>query len=365
MDRGECTGTSWLLIPTVSLTWLRSSLFLCSCLPLRTALFWNQYGVLFNRPPALRIQPVARLSIHPVAMAAVCILTPFAVKTKSLAAHLDTSARLSTLEQSVQVRYVPFSYLMTSRATNSFEPCAAIQAVTGSLKPADLNFPCGQFQGQDCKCATLCMPGPEYNASSSQPTCLVLGDSVSIGYTPHLVAMLNDSCFVQHSPWSSDGGACSTSYALSCIDVFTSTAQLYPIKPNVYLFNFGLHDYNLNSAAFFDEYVSELTKIRDRLLQSGAKVLWATTTPVPYSSDINDVVNILNEKALSEVMNPAQIPSVDLYQAVIDRCGPSPFWNCPISLNRPGKPNVHYNSDGYQYLASVISPAIKKLLETV
>lgn len=233
-----------------------------------------------------------------------------------------------------------------------------------SAKPEDLNFPCGQFQGQDCKCATLCMPGPEYNASTSKPNCLILGDSVSIGYTPHVISMLNDSCFVQHSPWSSDGGACSTSYALSCIDVFTSTAQLYPIKPNVYLFNFGLHDYNLNSEAFFDEYVSELTKIRDRLLQSGARLLWATTTPVPYSSEINDVVNILNGRALSEVMNPAHIPKVDLYQAVIDRCGLPPYWNCSISLNRPGSPNVHYNSDGYQYLASLISPAIKNLLKT-
>lgn len=232
------------------------------------------------------------------------------------------------------------------------------------LNGDELNFPCGQFQGQDCKSSTICNPGPEYNASSSQPTCLILGDSVSIGYTPFVVSKLNGSCFVQHSPWSTDGGACSTSYALSCINMFTRTARLNPIRPNVYLFNFGLHDYNLGTGDFFNEYVAELTKIRDHLLQSGAKLLWATTTPVPYSRDVNTVVEILNKMALGHVITPARIPSVDLYQAVIARCGPSPFWNCSISLNRLGSPNVHYNSDGYQYLASLISPAIEKLLHS-
>lgn len=42
---------------------------------------------------------------------------------------------------------------------------------------------------------------------------IVIGDSVSIGYTPVVAQMLNTTIFVQHSPWAGGGGAlswCST-----------------------------------------------------------------------------------------------------------------------------------------------------------
>ena len=37
---------------------------------------------------------------------------------------------------------------------------------------------------------------------------LIIGDSVSIGYTPYVVAALSSTCLVQHGPWDvSDGAA--------------------------------------------------------------------------------------------------------------------------------------------------------------
>ena len=39
------------------------------------------------------------------------------------------------------------------------------------------------------------------------PNMIAIGDSVSIGYTPQVAALLNGSVQVQHSPWGGGGGA--------------------------------------------------------------------------------------------------------------------------------------------------------------
>ena len=39
-------------------------------------------------------------------------------------------------------------------------------------------------------------------------SCIVVGNSVSLGYSGALTALLNVSCTVGHAPFSGDGGAC-------------------------------------------------------------------------------------------------------------------------------------------------------------
>ena len=59
--------------------------------------------------------------------------------------------------------------------------------------------------------ASCCMPGPQLPASSTQPNCLVIGDSVSIGYVGVSTKNLSDIALLQHGPWDvMDGGAGST-----------------------------------------------------------------------------------------------------------------------------------------------------------
>ena len=56
--------------------------------------------------------------------------------------------------------------------------------------------------------AACCMPGPQLPPSKTLPNCLIVGDSVSIGYSPTAVEDLKDICQLQHGPWDvSDGGA--------------------------------------------------------------------------------------------------------------------------------------------------------------
>ena len=59
----------------------------------------------------------------------------------------------------------------------------------------------------------VCTPGPRYNPKNSTmnpnklPSGIIIGDSVSIGYTPFLIDDLSKSFFLQHSPWAGGGGA--------------------------------------------------------------------------------------------------------------------------------------------------------------
>merc|ERR1719397_2442528 len=69
-------------------------------------------------------------------------------------------------------------------------------------------YPCGPVQGENCTANYVCHPGP-FPWNSSLSTVLVMGDSVSIGWTPKLAVLLkNDTthpAFVTHTPASSDG----------------------------------------------------------------------------------------------------------------------------------------------------------------
>ena len=79
----------------------------------------------------------------------------------------------------------------------------------------------------------ICKPGPAMPFSTSKPNCLIIGDSVSIGYTPFVASALADACQVQHSPYSSDGGAEETAYGDQCLDYFLAASDGTPIAPDV------------------------------------------------------------------------------------------------------------------------------------
>jgi hypothetical protein len=76
---------------------------------------------------------------------------------------------------------------------------------------------------------------------------IILGDSVSIGYTPHVAAHLADKALVQHSPWGGDGGAEETHYGWQCLEYLLSAPDGTPQRPDVLFFNFGLHNLNNNT----------------------------------------------------------------------------------------------------------------------
>jgi len=132
----------------------------------------------------------------------------------------------------------------------------------------------------------ICRPSPTY--TSANKTCLIIGDSVSIGYTSPLTPMMRSSCDLLHAPYSSDGGACDTRYGLQCGEMWLSQSLGGQGSPryDVITFNFGLHDTNDEGKdeEARDEYVplpehtANVVKFLSliRKLQPQAKVAWLT-----------------------------------------------------------------------------------------
>jgi hypothetical protein len=91
-----------------------------------------------------------------------------------------------------------------------------------------------------------CKPGPEKPPSTTLKNVLVIGDSVSIGYTDSskgLPKLLASVAQVQHGPWDhSDGGAKDTAMGVACLDRWLMTQAQQSVKWDVITFNFGLHD---------------------------------------------------------------------------------------------------------------------------
>ena len=208
--------------------------------------------------------------------------------------------------------------------------------------------------------STCCLLGPAKPPSTTLPNCLVLGDSVSIGYTPHVIAHLSQDCLVQHTPWDvSDGGAGSTGYGLACLEIFLKTAAQQSIKWDVIHFNFGLHNLN-NDTAAEELYAQQLANITDRLMATGAKLQYGTTTPfMPDYLVGNQVVEQLNTNARA-IMDARKVGVVDLYQRVVQYCGPLPYKSCKICRLDPC--SAHYTSDGSEYISLPIVEGIKALL---
>jgi len=182
---------------------------------------------------------------------------------------------------------------------------------------------------------------------------------VSIGYTPFIKQGLNTTCFVQHTPWDvSDGGALNTEYGLKCLDTFLRTASGDSAKWDFIQFNFGLHDIDQNT---IDEYAEQLSNITKKLKATKAKLLYATTTPAPYSmgSSGANIINELNTRA-TKIMGSNGVPIVDLYGRVTSYCGTPPYKTCTICRKDPC--SYHYDSDGYKYISEYNIPIISSLL---
>mmetsp|Transcript_20842 Transcript_20842/g.54173 ORF Transcript_20842/g.54173 Transcript_20842/m.54173 type:complete len:338 (+) Transcript_20842:22-1035(+) len=238
-------------------------------------------------------------------------------------------------------------------------------------------YSCGPGQGENCSESFVCAPGPlPWVPEAGKPSVVVIGDSVSIGWTPVLGTLVQNGSFqavVTHSPASGDGGARSTSDMLACYKYRVATSTLEPLpltKSDFLVFNFGLHDYNLGPAGVA-QYGEQLANITRRLQSSvTAKMLFVGTTPAHNTaSPVDDsTVQLLNAKA-ADVMKAAGIPFLDMYTPLINECGPVPWADegpnaCTLCAPDCKALSVHYTKAGYNVIASHVLAAIKALETT-
>lgn len=218
---------------------------------------------------------------------------------------------------------------------------------------------------------SVCKAGAALPLSTSLPNVLIIGDSVSIGYTPLVTKAMAKVALVQHSPYDvRDGGAEETAYGVQCLDYMLRSPGGVFLKPDVIMFNWGLHDGPLGNstvpgqAGLPDVYAAQLEVITQKLIaaEPQAKLLFALTSPYMCSATNDGCVVNLNNQA-SAIMAKYKIQTINLHDAVVAKCGPPPQPNC-FNVSHCFCPHcAGGGAPGYQFLTdNVIAPALTKLL---
>ena len=190
------------------------------------------------------------------------------------------------------------------------------------------------------------------------PRVLLIGDSISIGYTVPVRKLMEGKANV-HRPLTNCGP---TTKGVAELDKWLGEG-----KWDVIHFNFGLHDLkymgpkgeNLADPKLETskpqvppaEYEANLRKIVERLKKTGAKLVWRNTTPVPVGAKgrVFGDSKTYNEIA-SRIMEEADIPTDDQYSF------------CMKHPDLQLKANVHFSKEGSEALAKQAVAAITKAL---
>jgi len=197
---------------------------------------------------------------------------------------------------------------------------------------------------------------------TSQPKVLIIGDSISIGYTPYVKKHFSGEAIVQHNP----GNAQHTGTGLQKIDEWLGDE-----KWDIIQFNWGLWDLcyrdpdskvqgnrdKVNGEITYDieAYMSNLDSIVSMLQsKTEAKLIFVTTTYVPeneagrFSEDA-----VRYNDAAKTIMKKHGVNVNDIYEASIaihKEYGISPD-------------NVHYTEEGYKEISKLIIGYLEKELD--
>ena len=198
-------------------------------------------------------------------------------------------------------------------------------------------------------------PIPEIEDTPGLPRVLLIGDSISIGYTVPVQQALKGKANV-HRPDTNCGP---TSRGVEQIDEWLAGG-----KWDVIHFNFGLHDVRyfddgMASAAgkgqrqvSDSDYEQNLEQLVARMKKTGAKLIFATTTPVPEGSAgrIKGEEVKYNEIAL-RIMQKHGVAIDDLYAFALPRLA---------EIQRPA--NVHFSESGSKVLGDQVAASILRAL---
>lgn len=193
------------------------------------------------------------------------------------------------------------------------------------------------------------------------PNVLLIGDSISIGYTVDVRKQLHGKADVFRIP---ENGKY-TDYGLENIDKWLGKR-----KWDVIHFNWGLWDIcyrnpesktqgNRDKKAGTltttpEAYGKNLEAILVKLKQTGASLIWCATTPVPefeLGRNVGDEVKY-NEIA-AEIMGRHEVSTDDLYAHALGK----------LPEIKIANGDVHFTKEGYRYLAEEVSRVISLKLK--
>jgi trehalose utilization protein/lysophospholipase L1-like esterase len=173
------------------------------------------------------------------------------------------------------------------------------------------------------------------------PRILLIGDSVSRGYTQAVRKAMAGKANVHRAP----ANCGPTASGLKNIEVWLGEGAW-----DVIHFNFGIHD----RATPVADYKSRLEQLIDRMKKTGARLMWASTTPCPDTPDGKSKSAPIIERntAAAEVMQKHGIVIDDLFSAITPHLA---------TMQNPN--DVHFNGPGYDFLGQTVARVIEAVLK--
>jgi lysophospholipase L1-like esterase len=188
------------------------------------------------------------------------------------------------------------------------------------------------------------------------PKVLLVGDSIRMGYAPIVIEKLKDKATFINPKENGEDSA----------NVIKNLDSWMEEMPALVVLNCGLHDIKFKNGKYQvdpEKYEKNLKEIVTRIRGKGAKVVFATTTPIDDERhknrktgfDRKDAdVKKYNEIA-AKVMKAENVPVIDLY-AVVTKAGPKKV------LRDDG---THYGTEGNLLLATAVVEGIQQRLVVV
>jgi len=175
------------------------------------------------------------------------------------------------------------------------------------------------------------------------PRVLLIGDSVSRGYTLPARVALERKANVHRAPENCGP----TSNGIKKIDVWLGEG-----KWDVIHFNFGIHDRKTSAK----DYEDRLELIVKQLKATGAKLIWASTTPIPPDTkDGPEATTAIIEKnrIAADIMKKNMVHVNDLFDFITPQ------------LSKVQNPmDVHFKGEGYDMLGKQVALKIEEILKT-
>jgi len=175
--------------------------------------------------------------------------------------------------------------------------------------------------------------------NSDLPRVLLIGDSISRGYTVPTRKRLAGKVNLHRAP----ANCGPTGQGLKKLDIWLGHG-----KWDLIHFNFGIHDRKSKA----EDYAARLEKIVHRLKETGAELIWASSTPLPAGSSSyrqGDCARL--NAAASRVMKKHTIPTNDLYKAIQPHLA---------KYQNPG--DCHFKGPGYEFLGQHVADSILREL---
>ncbi len=199
------------------------------------------------------------------------------------------------------------------------------------------------------------------SAAPEKKNVMIIGDSISIGYTPFVTEALADVANVVHNK----GNAQTSTNGVEKID-----SWLEGTKWDVIHFNFGLWDLcyrhpdskapgqrdkvNGTLSTTLEQYEANLEAVVKKLKATGAELIFCTTSYVPTEEVGRFPEDVAKYNAVAiKVMKRNKIKVNDLYKPSI----------AIHAENGLGVNNVHYDKEGYEALSKYVIKAISKKLK--